>query len=65
MQNPENPRNEPCYLVNFELWQAYCAIVNREPLPSEHWTEADVVVALDRHLGIAWPDDTDLDHRTV
>ena len=52
-------------MVNFELWQAYCAIVNREPLPSEHWTEADVVVALDRHLGIAWPDETDLDHRTV
>jgi len=65
MQNTEIPRNEPCYLVNPELWLSYCKIVNRDPSPSPWWTEADVIVALDRHLGVAWPDETDLDNRIV
>jgi len=41
------PDNEPCHIVNPELWEHFCKVTNRLPGPSYVWTEADVVQALD------------------
>lgn len=41
------PANEPCYLVNPVLWQAYCLVTKRDPMSvSDLWTELDVVNSL-------------------
>lgn len=34
---------EPCYVVNFPLWAAWCSARDRDPEPAPHWTEIDVV----------------------
>lgn len=39
------PSLEPCYVVNFPLWAAWCAARDRDPDPAPHWTEADVVAS--------------------
>lgn len=37
------PRLEPCSTVNPNLWRQWCEAQGREPQPSDHWTEFDVV----------------------
>jgi len=37
------PRHEPCAQVNPLLWLNWCQIQGRDPAPSDHWTEFDVV----------------------
>ena len=37
------PRLEPCAQVNPNLWRQWCEAQGREPQPSDHWTEFDVV----------------------
>ena len=37
------PRLEPCAQVNPVLWEGWCRSQGRDPQPSEHWTELDVV----------------------
>jgi len=37
------PRLEPCAQVNPVLWEGWCGSQGRDPQPSEHWTELDVV----------------------
>ena len=37
------PRHEPCAQVNPGLWHGWCQIQGRDPAPSDHWTEFDVV----------------------
>ena len=37
------PRLEPCYQVNPTLWAGWCKAQGRDIIPSEHWTEFDVV----------------------
>ena len=37
------PRHEPCALVNPSLWHGWCQTQGRDPAPSDHWTEFDVV----------------------
>jgi hypothetical protein len=37
------PRLEPCAQVNPGLWTEWCQTQGRDPAPSDHWTEFDVV----------------------
>jgi len=37
------PRHEPCAQVNPGLWHGWCQTQGRDPAPSDHWTEFDVV----------------------
>jgi hypothetical protein len=37
------PRLEPCAQVNPGLWTKWCETQGRDPAPSDHWTEFDVV----------------------
>ena len=37
------PRHEPCAQVNPGLWHGWCQTHGRDPTPSDHWTEFDVV----------------------
>lgn len=45
--SPDLPLNEPCAYVNPILWLYFCRVTKRDPMPSEVWTEADVVQYLD------------------
>ena len=40
------PSGEPCAIANPRLWLMWCELMNRDPMPSEHWTEGDVVNSL-------------------
>ena len=56
MKSPELPEGAtPCYQHNPELWRYFCYASGRPVMPSEVWTEQDVVQWLDR--AGAWPDD--------
>jgi hypothetical protein len=37
------PRLQPCAQVNPALWEGWCKSQGRDPIPSDVWTEADVV----------------------
>lgn len=39
------PSFDPCYVVNWPLWAAWCAARDRDPDPAPHWAETDVVAS--------------------
>jgi hypothetical protein len=40
-----SPSLEPCYVINWPLWFAWCEVRGREPEASTVWTEYDVVIS--------------------
>lgn len=46
-ETPAEPRLDPCFQVNPELWSFFCKEARRDSGPSFVWTEADVVQWLD------------------
>lgn len=39
----EQVMDKPCHLCNWRLWFAWCQVKEREPDPSDIWTERNVV----------------------
>ena len=46
------PTLEPCYVVNWPLWFAWCEVQGRPADGSPHWTEYDVCVSCARLVGV-------------
>ena len=44
---PEVPSTEPCAYINPRLWLYFCKRTGRDAMPSEVWSEADVVQFLE------------------